>query len=344
MDIRNPLLEEIKLQYPHLLKLTAKSVKGLEDYLGIRLPESEIAYIAMHLGSVIEKKKIVPQRRYRIAVACPSGIGTSRLLATRIEKEYDSIQIVDVISTIHVEESWLKQEGIDFIISTIPIEIGNIPVITVSPLLSKEDRSRINKLLEDLRAKTSAAPPGRASNLSLKEKLIQLNSYSQGVIQVLDNFFLYTVAANDIGALINEVCSRLLENETLQKRLAEDLIRREEQGGTYIAAKEICLLHCRSSSVEELYFGALRLEEPIYMSVGNSFNEKMQLAVIMLAPEDCPQTHIEVISEVSKLIIEKPDFLQALRDNSWEVAHLAISNHLNDFYKYKSDDRRDLHE
>lgn len=344
MDIRNPLLEEIKLQYPHLLKLTAKSVKGLEDYLGIRLPESEIAYIAMHLGSVIEKKKIVPQRRYRIAVACPSGIGTSRLLATRIEKEYDSIQIVDVISTIHVEESWLKQEGIDFIISTIPIKIGNIPVITVSPLLSKEDRSRINKLLEDLRAKTSAAPPGRASNLSLKEKLIQLNSYSQGVIQVLDNFFLYTVAANDIGALINEVCSRLLENETLQKRLAEDLIRREEQGGTYIAAKEICLLHCRSSSVEELYFGALRLEEPIYMSVGNSFNEKMQLAVIMLAPEDCPQTHIEVISEVSKLIIEKPDFLQALRDNSWEVAHLAISNHLNDFYKYKSDDRRDLHE
>ncbi len=344
MDIRNPLLEEIKLQYPQLLEITTKSVKGLEEYLGLRLPESEIAYIAMHLGAVIEKKEFIPQRRYRIAVACPSGIGTSRLLATRIEKEYDTIQIVDVISTIHVEESWLKQEGIDFIISTIPIEIGEFPVITVNPLLSKEDRGRINKLLEELRFKGSEESTIRRPKLSLKEKLIQMNSYSQGIIQVLDNFFLYTVAADSIEALIGEVSSRLLAEEAQQLQLKEDLLRREEKGGTYLSGKEISLLHCRSSSVEELYFGALRLEEPIdYLNSGGA-REKIKLALIMLAPENSPQTHIEVISEVSKMIIEEPGFLKALREASREEAHMAISNHLNDFYKYKSDDRRDLHE
>lgn len=344
MDIRNPLLEEIKLQYPHLLEVTTKSVKGLETYLGLKLPESEIAYIAMHLGAVIEKKEILPQRRYRIAVACPSGIGTSRLLATRIEKEYDTLQIVDVISTIHVEESWLKQEGIDFIISTIPIQIGDIPVITVNPLLSKEDRGRINKLLEELRFKTAGEPAVRKPQLSLKEKLLQMNSYSQGIIQVLDNFFLETVDAGSTEELIDQVCNRLLTDASLKQQLKADLLRREEKGGTYISGKEICLLHCRSSSIETLYFGALRPEVPIYHINNNGLKEEIKLAIIMLAPEESPQTHIEVISEVSKIIIERPDFLRMLMENMKEEAYIAISNHLNEFYKYKSDDRRDLHE
>ncbi len=344
MDIRNPLLEEIKLQYPQLLEVTTKSVKGLEAYLGLKLPESEIAYIAMHLGAVIEKKEILPQRRYRIAVACPSGIGTSRLLATRIEKEYDTLQIVDVISTIHVEESWLKQEGIDFIISTIPIQIGDIPVITVNPLLSKEDRERINKLLEELRFKTAGEPAVRKPQLSLKEKLLQMNSYSQGIIQVLDNFFLETVDAGSTEELIDQVCNRLLTDASLKQQLKADLLRREEKGGTYISGKEICLLHCRSSSIETLYFGALRPEAPIYHINNNGLKEEIKLAIIMLAPEESPQTHIEVISEVSKIIIERPDFLRMLMENMKEEAYIAISNHLNEFYKYKSDDRRDLHE
>ena len=345
MDIRNPLLEEIKAQYPHLLEVSSKCVKGLEDYLGEKLPESEIAYIAMHLGAVIEKKEILPQLKYKVAVACPSGIGTSSLLATRIEKEYESIQVVDVISTIHVEVSWLKQEGIDFIISTIPIQIGDFPVITVNPLLSKEDKERINKFIKELSYNSRITASTGKPKQSLKEKLLQMNSYSEAIIQVLDNFFIDSVKIDSTEALIEIVCERLHpSNQQLQQQLRIDLLNREAKGGTHIADREICLLHCRTNSVEELYFGALSLEQPLYYTNIKGQKEGVSLAIIMLAPENCRQTDIEVISEVSKMIIDKPSFLKYLRDNHKEEAYSAISNYLNDFYKSKSSDRRDLHE
>ena len=344
MDIRNPLLEEIKTYYPHLLEVSSKCVKGLEEYLGQKLPESEVAYIAMHLGAVIEKKEMLPRNKYRVAVACPSGIGTSRLLATRIEKEYEEIQVVDVISTIHVEESWLKQEAIDFIISTIPIRIGDIPVITVNPLLSKEDKGRIDEFVKDISSNTVGVVGITKSRQSLKNKLIQMNSYSEAIIQVLDNFFLDTISVNSTEDLIDIVSTKLFGEMTTQQQLKLDLLRREEKGGTHISGKEICLLHCRSSSVNELHFGAFRLSEPLYYLNNNGVKEGVNLAILMLAPENSKQTHIEVISEVSKMIIDKPNFLRYLRDNHREEAYFDINNCLNDFYKSKSIDRRDLHE
>jgi mannitol operon transcriptional antiterminator len=54
----------------------------------------------MHLGAAIENGETLIKPIYKIAIACATGMGTSRLLATRIQNEYDNIQIVDIISII----------------------------------------------------------------------------------------------------------------------------------------------------------------------------------------------------------------------------------------------------
>jgi len=336
MDIRNPLLEEIKMLYPHLFMVSSKCARVLEDYLGLKLPESEIAYIAMHLGAVIEKKEILPERLFRIAVACPSGIGTSRLLATRIEKEYDNIQVVDVISTIHVEENWLKQEGIDFIISTVPIKSEYIPAITVNPLLLDEDKDGIDKLIKKIEMLVTSSYDRRRTKLSLKDKLLKMNRYSEAIIQVLDNFFIETIEADSVEELIN-VIGKLLANEIeQQKQLKKDLLEREQKGGTLISGKGFSLIHCRTSSVKELYFGAVRLLSPLTYFNSKEEKEEIYLAIVMLAPEDSQQANLEVVSEVSKMLIDNPKFLMNLKDNLKDEAYLEISNCLNNFYRGKS--------
>lgn len=333
MDIRNPLLQEIKTLYPYLLEISSRCAKVLEDYLGMKLPESEIAYIAMHLGTVIEKKEIIPQPRYRVAVACPSGIGTSKLLATRIEREYDNIQVVDVISSIRLEESWLKQEEIDFIISTISIENSSMPVIVVNPLLLKEDKEHIHETIKKILTKPKEK---KKETLKLKDKLLQIHNYSEGIIQVLDNFFLETLKVDGIEELIDIVSSRNVNEEINQKKLKRDLLSREEKGGTLISDKGLSLLHCRSASVEELHFGAVRLTNPLSYFNSRGKKEAINLVVVMIAPENSKQAHLEVISEVSKMIIDKPNFVELLRENLKDEAYLEISNCLNDFYKHKS--------
>lgn len=71
-------------------------------------------------------------------ISCTTGIGTSRLLAARIEKEYDNIKVIDIISSINIDEDFLINKGIDFIISTVPIETTKLPVAIVNPLFLKK--------------------------------------------------------------------------------------------------------------------------------------------------------------------------------------------------------------
>lgn len=334
MDIRNPLLQEIKDYYPHLIRVSEKCVRGLEEYIGDKVPESEIAYIAMHLGAAFEKKLVLPKRKFRVAVACPSGIGTSSLLATRIEKEYDSIQVVDLISAIYVMDNWLKEEEIDFVISTISMENINIPAITVNPLLMEDDINRINSFIEGFkrhgRFKEITQEP-----VDFKERLLKLQEYSEGILQILDSFFLYPVAAANIQELIDKAAILIDDSKDMQQHIRRDLLARERKGGTLISGKGILLLHCRTTAVDTLYFGALNLTGGLTVKNGRDEGEEATLALVMLAPEDSKAGYYEVISEVSKMIIDRPMLLNLFKEGEREKAYIEISNYLTEFYKFK---------
>jgi mannitol operon transcriptional antiterminator len=178
LDIRNPLLEEIKANYTDLMIISTKCVEVVEKHIGIKMPESEIAFIAMHLGAAVANSETLTKPVYKVAIACPTGIGTSRLLATRIKSEYDNIEIVDIISTIHIEESFLREEQIDFIISTVNIDKCFKPVIRVNPLLFQEDKDQIAKQINAMKNANNNHSNKKTKNIKFKDKLISLNEYS----------------------------------------------------------------------------------------------------------------------------------------------------------------------
>ena len=70
MDIRNPLLNEIQEHYPELMSLTRKCVGELETELEKKLPDAEIAYIAMHLGAALSDSEKFLHAVHRVVVAC----------------------------------------------------------------------------------------------------------------------------------------------------------------------------------------------------------------------------------------------------------------------------------
>lgn len=62
LEIRNPLLQRIKEEYNEIFRLSLKCGKILEKKLGIEIPESEIGYLAMHLGAALENHKKKPEK------------------------------------------------------------------------------------------------------------------------------------------------------------------------------------------------------------------------------------------------------------------------------------------
>ena len=336
LDIRNPLLEEIKANYIDLMRISTKCAVVVEKHIGIRMPEAEIAFIAMHLGAAIENSENLVKPIFKVAIACATGMGTSRLLATRIENEYTNIQIVDIISTIHIEESFLREKEVDFIISTVNIDKCFKPVVRVNPLLFKEDKDAILKLIKSLKVTNITHSNKKVKNIKFKDKLISLNIYSEAIIQILDNFFLKEISEiSSVDALIIEASRVMQQNSEIEEQLRVALKNREEKGNTVVTGHEMILIHCRTDVVEKLYFGAIKISKGLECLNGEGVTEDIKIGIILLAPEDCNEAYIEVIGYVSKMLIERVNFLKYLKDGNQDYAFNELNDILKEFYKQK---------
>ena len=143
MDIRNPLLGEIQEHYPELMSLTRKCVAELETEIAKTLPDAEIAYIAMHLGAALSDSEKFLHAVHRVIVACPTGMGTSRLLASRLRRTFPTLQIIDEVTTLEITPEYIAAKDFDFIISTVPIPRAERPVLVVSAALIDDDKKKI---------------------------------------------------------------------------------------------------------------------------------------------------------------------------------------------------------
>ena len=337
MDIRNPLLNEIKAFYPHIIEISKKCAQLIENHYHVKIPESEIGYIALHLGAAIEKKEVGDKGIYKAAVACPSGIGASRMLASRIENEYENIVISDVVSTIKLEDYILKAKEIDFIISTVPIQKVSLPVVVVAPLLTLADRLKLDKFLKDFEALEESSTKEKRSTVDLKSKLIQLSKYSETIIEILDNFFIEENSeAESIKELIHFASVRLCNEPEKQLQMQQELANRENQGNTRISGKEFVLIHCRSEAADRIQLGVIRLREPIIYTNQRNEQEKVFFAVIMVAPYETSKESLEVVGEISRLLIEKSNVLRLFKEGSKQAVDEELSFRLNRFYKVKS--------
>lgn len=147
MNIRNPLLDEIKTKYTSAFEGAVIASKCISDYLGMEVGEHEIAYIALHIGVALEKRKNNEKKKLRVMIVCASGVGSAKLLFYRLQRIFnDEIEIV--ASTNYYQLRDWDLSSIDLIVSTIPIQesIG-IPVQVVSPLLSEQDVEEIRQRL-----------------------------------------------------------------------------------------------------------------------------------------------------------------------------------------------------
>ncbi|MFZ5969414.1 MAG: BglG family transcription antiterminator [Bacillota bacterium] len=336
LDIRNPLLKQIREFYPDLFDVAKKCSQIIEDQESIKVPESEIAYIAMHLGAVVEQKKRRNQTRFRIAVACTSGIGASRLLSSRIEKEFSNLDIVDLISIIDIHEENLMEKGIDFIVATTSIPECEFPFVVVNPLLPSEDQKKLESFINHLQLGKREKRISKETGMLLKEKFEMLNICNQKILQTLEYFkLLEDLPVKDVDSLIQEVCTQIVEGEQKQAQLAADLKNREKQGSTLLEQKEIMLLHCRTKTIEEIHFAVFRPQEPFHIKGMDGSTKSVQAGTIMLAPYNIEKIGLEVLSEITKVLIENDYFSTAILSGTKEDIFNRLSFILGQFYQQK---------
>src|SRR5699024_10728226 len=79
MNIRNPMLADIKKNYPLAFEAGIIASLAIEKHTGTKIDENEVGYLALHIGAAIERRKLKSGPK-RCLIVCASGLGTAQLI------------------------------------------------------------------------------------------------------------------------------------------------------------------------------------------------------------------------------------------------------------------------
>lgn len=333
LEIRNPLLDEIKTKYSYAYNGVEKVSKVIKDKLDINsIPESEIGYIAMHFASAIEKN-LMMHANINIVVACPTGIGTSRFLSTKIENKFPNLNILETISAINIDEEYLKEKEVDLIVSTVELNT-NLDYICVGPFMSSDDELIIkekiksiaqNKLM-DLKVKDDTKNKDK-----VYEQITESMNIGRDILEFLDEIQFKTFKSKDLDELIMDSSKIFVESSEDVASIKESLEERLKISIPYIEESRILLLHCMSERIDIMKLAIIRLENNIKLN----FKEEIENVVFMLLPKDSPSYQRQIMSEISGSLIDNFAFTNKINKFSIPEMTLEIKDIVFNFYTNK---------
>ncbi|MEK5407885.1 PRD domain-containing protein [Paenibacillus sp. FSL W8-0439] len=336
-SIRNPLLQQIRKDYGSLFDSVKKAAADMTE---MEVPDEEIGFLVMHFGASLERLRQL-QREVRAIVVCTSGIGSSRLLATRLAKELPQIKIVDRASW--YEATRIPKEDYDLIISTVELPLEPDRYLKISPLLTQEESDRLRHFIQHItlnqlndHPQEQAVQPGQGM-----EWLTGLRKSLEEIVHIVQQFQVYPLENQgmDMSATIEAIC--MLEavrgNVTEPSVVAEQLVERERQGSQVISDTSVALIHTRSPYVRQPSLTLYRLAEPLLADV----DEQVECVLLMLGPRELPKESLEVLSEISALLLQE-DMITLLEHGSRDQIANYISSELAEFFHSKLGTGRNL--
>ena len=262
--IENPLLKEIKSEYPLPFSIAERFCSSLNIKNSLSIPEAEVGYIAVYIAMALEKIKYMRWKRKKVAVVSAMAIGTSSLLFWRLLNEIPEIDIAQVGSYKDVLDGKIGP-GIDFIISTIPLPEINISHIVVSPFLNSEERKAIRTALGILRNKWKPTSSG------------DLN-------EVLDiNLIFVNLETNSFKDLIMLMGEALYENGYVKEKFTYTVIEREKKFPTGLETLiPIALPHADANFTLKKGIAIATLKKPvIFHNMGEPKNF-VQVRIVLM--------------------------------------------------------------
>lgn len=318
MKIRNPILEEIKKTYRDLfdkLRLVVPTIiykyTPLDE--SIEIPDDEIGFLTIHFAASIERSVFI-EKKIRIVTACPTGIGTSRLISSKIEKRFRNIEVVDNVSILNINKNIIEEEDIDLIVSTVDIgsfsEIDiseEIPYIVVSTILNEDDFEKIRDNIKCISRKKvySNDDNDRKNNdthMSTTKKdtndIKIIFDYSVKTNRIFEQIRFFDFSdSDDICVVSSEVISF---NDEERKSIQEIFRKRFDLGGLYLDEFDLYLVHGKSSDIgSRLAFGRSK--------------KSGRTAIVMLADEG-DNVASGLFSSLSVKLVEDEELVEFIRN------------------------------
>ncbi|WP_167815090.1 BglG family transcription antiterminator [Sporolactobacillus shoreae] len=309
LPIKNSLTEQIKYKFRFIYEISRKIVIKMEQKLDISFPEEEIAFIAMHLGASYERHSISGFMPSALIV-CGSGLATSSLLASRLKVMMPEMKIVGPINLSRLQSFDIS--GIDFIISTVPIDFSKKNVTVVNPLLETSDLVRLRKMLFK-----------RAYQKQMND-LLKINQPAStlGALIPADHIQL-NQKITDWRSAIAEASHPLLDHQFISHRYIDAMIKAVEELGPYMVfIPSVAMVHASyKDGVNKNGMSLLTLSNPIIF--GDRTDVKVSIIIVMCSTKADSDHFIKLVK-----ILDNKENMRTLK-NATKLEDILYLNNRN---------------
>jgi mannitol operon transcriptional antiterminator len=311
LKVINPLINEIKEHYSKLYRIINNTCRLIFSRYNFKIPPEEVGYITMHIAVAMQKQQAM-LRNIKVLVVCPSGIGTSRILCSKVKSLFSEIGTIDVVS-LHDINSAIDNNNYDLILSTVPVNLKmKNNLIVVSHFMTEGDIDKVSNFISSFKANNNEKELELFAET--KDNDVTNDEYELANTMV-KNFQLKKTNSESFVDLINFIVEDIHEiNIGKDKGVIRDLIfKREENGNVVIPGTNVALIHTRSDEIVSPFVGVYRISKPLAMkSIGFS-EEKVDTFIVMFARNNESNYILKILGKISVSLIEKEEFVEFLK-------------------------------
>ncbi|MDR3596892.1 fructose PTS transporter subunit IIA [Clostridium sp.] len=318
IQISNTLMNDIRGQYPILLNVCKAAALMVSHNMKLKvIPIDEIGYLTLYYQLGLEENY---SERKRVLVVCHSGYGTSKLLSTRLKRYFPEFEIIESISANRLMSRNL--DDIDFVISTVPLDLKSNPFLLVSTFLNEHDIKNISDFLlnnKDKFSKMSVATKFIGEYLC--ENLIYFNKNESEVKKAIYRNIKMKINFNEIDINRNlKIQLGFCKEEYILGLSINDIENNEKQLIFYIAMENIELMthvlrEAVNFNVKESYANYLlkcKKEKDIkqYFKLNNEGGTKMEVDLAKVIQKETIKldmkatTKDEALKELTELLYD----------------------------------------
>ncbi len=336
IHIKNTHLSYMKEEYGTIFEAVTKASKNLIKQIGVEsISDEEIGFLTMYFCAVMDNRDYVIQPKIRVVVACPSGMGTSMMLAMKLKQNFSEIQVVDVRSVDDVTKHYLEENKIDFIFSTVKQEM-DFPTIVVSPILKEPQKKQIRKQIEIFK-KTKKAFFEEDDNEMKKQTLVRLTRLGDEILKAMEGMQL--IEFTEKMKTLDELTVFILESLSQDIAKKEEIKNRIEQGHCVIERgggnRKIIWLRYEKREIKTGSFGYFSFDEG---SCGLQ-DGVVGIFVILAPDEESNPIFYELMNQVSQFFLQDDGLRRHLLDFNQENIQKKIDGIFLDYYKMISQRR-----
>lgn len=323
--IDNPLLDQIIDEYYVLYNVTKGMIQQL--FPEKLFSKEELAYIVIHFASSLERNP--SSRNIRALVLCSSGVGTSKILESRIRKYLPEINYIDVSKISQMDQ--IRFESYDVILSTIFLPGFAHGYRVISPLLLNDEIQDIREYIKQTvtydvakQNVTHLGPP----TVPEGERFEDVYQTMKIANNLLKQFTIKTIKSSDtLERTLQEVLTTLEGYIVTDAQKVTDLVvRRYLEAPIGIPNSNIALFHSTNEWVTLPYFAIYDLDRTFPILAMDRGSIELKRILLMLAPEPLTYEHQLLLGKISSSIIDSDLNTEIYKMGSQDTIYQLLSS------------------